>query len=238
MSEFYHTYNRGVEKRKIFLERRDYFRGVHDLYEFNDVNIVININRRFDEIDGNGIDGNRTSIIYRVFSGKPKEKLVNIITWSLMPNHYHLFLNPVVDNGVSKFHQKFGGGFTNFFNTKHKRSGVLFQGGYKKIEVANDTQALQLICYIHANPLDLWKPNWKEKGLTDSETKEALKFLEKEYRWSSHLDWWGIKNFPSLIDTNSMSRFFKDPEEYREFFVNWLKYYSKNIDTIQKLVLE
>ncbi len=46
MSEFYHTYNRGVEKRKIFLENSDFLRGVHDLYEFNDIKAVINLNQR------------------------------------------------------------------------------------------------------------------------------------------------------------------------------------------------
>lgn len=225
---FYHTYNRGVEKRKIFLEENDYFRGVHDIYEFNDAKAVLNLKQRFGANNGYPI-----SIIE-----KSRERLVNLIVWSLMPNHYHFFSSPIDDNGLPKFHQKLGIGFSNFFNTKYKRSGVLFQGGYKKVQVTNDVQALQLICYIHSNPLDLWKPNWKEKGLTNLEIQNALKFLEKDYRWSSHLDWWGIKNFPSLIDVDSMSRFFKNSKEYREFFVNWLKYYEKNIDSLSKFLLE
>jgi len=154
-----------------------------------------------------------------------------------MTNHYHLFSSPLKDNGLILFHKKFGGGFTNFFNTRYKRSGALFQGRYKKVLVDNDTQALQLICYIHANPLDLWKPNWKEKGLTNPEIRDALKFLEK-YRWSSHLDWWGIKNFPSLIDTEFMKRFFDNPKEYQEFFADWLRYYERNIQNIKEITLE
>ena len=226
MLEFYHTYNRGVEKRKTFLKDVDYLRGVHDLYEFNDVNVVTNLNQRF--------NGSSRPIIL----AKPREKLVSLIVWCLMPNHYHFFSCPIVENGLSKFHQKFGGGFTNFFNIKYERSGVLFQGKYKKVRVADDIQAAHLICYIHANPLDIWKPNWKEKGLTTLEIQKALRFLEKEYRWSSYLDCLGIKNFPSLIDTNFMFNFFKSPEEYKEFFTNWLKYYSKNVKVIQKFILE
>lgn len=224
---FYHTYNRGVEKRKVFLKEKDYFRGVHDLYEFNDTNAVINLKQRL-----SNNNGYRISIIE-----KSRKKLVDLIVWCLVSNHYHFFSSPKIDNGLPRFHQKFGIGFSNFFNTKYKRSGVLFQGKYKKVQVVNDAQALQLICYIHANPLDLWKPHWKEKGLTVLETQSALRFLEK-YRWSSHLDFWGTKNFPSLIDTDSMSRFFKDPKEYREIFINWLKYYEKNIQSIQKFTLE
>ncbi|MFH1575629.1 MAG: transposase [Candidatus Nealsonbacteria bacterium] len=222
--EFYHTYNRGTEKRKIFLEDSDYFRGVHDLYEFNDAKSVINLNQRF--------NGSSTAI-----NNKLREKIVSLGTWCLMPNHYHIFSSPLADKGLPKFHQKFGGGYTWFFNAKYKRSGALFQGRYKKIQVINDTQALQLICYIHSNPLDLWKPDWKEKGLINLEIQNALKFLE-QYRWSSHLDWWGIKNFPSLIEADFMNRFFNGPKEYREFFTNWLRFYGKNIDDIRKLILE
>jgi len=224
--EFYHTYNRGTEKRKIFLEGSDYSRGIHDLYEFNDIKAAINVSRRF--------DGSPTAINIK----QVREKIINLVSWSLMPNHYHLFSYPIVENGLSKFHQKFGGGYTWFFNAKYKRNGVLFQGGYKKVKVTTDIQVLQLICYIHSNPLDLWKPNWKEKGLANSEIKDALNFLEREYRWSSHLDYLGIKNFPSLIDTDFIPRFFKSPEEYREVFTNWLKFYNKNTEIVEKLTLE
>lgn len=227
--EFYHTYNRGTEKRKIFLEDSDYARGVHDLYEFNDAKAVINLKQRF-----NGSNGSSTAINV----DRPREKIVNILSWCLMPNHYHIFSYPIIDNGLPKFHQKLGGGYTWFFNAKYKRNGVLFQGRYKKIQVTNDIQALQLICYIHSNPLELWKPNWKENGLTNSEIQDALRFLEKEYRWSSHLDYIGIKNFPSLLDADFMSRFFKNSKEYREFFTDWLKFYSKNTESIRKEILE
>jgi len=71
---------------------------------------------------------------------------MDLFVWGFMPNHYHLFSSPVRDNGLPEFHRKFGCGFTNFFNLKYERSGVLFQGRYKKVLVDNDTQALQLIC--------------------------------------------------------------------------------------------
>lgn len=228
-SLFYHTYNRGVEKRKIFLEKADYYRAVHDLYEFNDINAVMNLKQRFNNINGYPI-----SIIE-----KQRNKLVDIIIWCLMPNHYHLFSCFKIENGLAKFHQKFGIGYSNFFNVKYKRSGVLFQGKYKKIQVTNDTQMAQLVCYIHSNPLNIWKPNWKEKGLTDSEIKDALKFLEKEYRWSSHLDYLGIKNFPSLISNNEfLINFFGGPAGYQKFFIDWLKHYKKNIELVKKFSFE
>ena len=232
MLEFYHTYNRGVDKRKIFLEERDYLRGVHDLYEFNDTNAVINLDRRCE-----GCSTSLTSVS-DLIKKKPRDKLVSLGVWGFVANHYHLFSSPLQEKGLSVFHKKFGGGFTNFFNIKYQRSGALFQGRYKKVLVDNDIQALHLICYIHANPLDSWKSNWKEKGLTNLEIQNALKFLREKHRWSSHLDWWGIKNFPSLIDVEFMRRFFKNSEEYQKFFIDWLKYYEKNIQNIKKITLE
>jgi hypothetical protein len=156
-----------------------------------------------------------------------------------MPNHYHFFLTPRTEDGLAKFHQKFGIGYTGYFNLKYERNGVLFQGKYKKVKVINDAQAAHLICYIHSNILDLWKPNWKEKGLTDLEIQNALKFLnQKENRWSSHQDYWGIKNFPSLISMEFLNKFFKGSGNYQKFFIDWLKQYKKELKLIKRLILE
>jgi putative transposase len=229
-NEFYHTFNRGVEKRKVFCDEEDFFRAVHDLYEFNDLDAVINLKYRADRIK---IYGDPTSIY-----GKKKRKLlIDLFGWALIFNHYHLFSRPKIPEGLSKFHQKFGSGYTGYFNLKYRRNGVLFQGKYKIVHVENDAQAAHLICYIHANPLDLWKPNWKEKGLRALELKEALKFLEN-YRWSSHLDYLGRKNFPSLINKEFLEKFFGGPKGYSEFFSDWLKQYQANIKSIQPLILE
>lgn len=237
-SIFYHTYNRGVEKRKIFLEGVDYFRGVHDIYEFNNVSAITNLGRQFSKNFNKNAEGYPISINGGTINKVPGKRLLDIIAWSFMPNHYHFFSSPKLQNGLSKFQQKFGIGFSNFFNTKYKRSGVLFQGKYKKVRVVNDTQALQLICYIHSNPLELWKPGWKENRLRSEEIQSALNFLEKDYRFSSHLDYLRIKNFPSLISGDYLFNFFGGPEKYREFFINWLKYYERGVESVKGFILE
>lgn len=229
LNEFYHTYNRGVEKRNIFLVGEEYIRGVHDIYEFNDENAVLNVKYRLNQTK---IYGDRISI-----ERKPRKILVDLMCWCLMPNHYHFFSRSKIKDGLSKFHQKFGIGFTGYINLKYKRNGVLFQGKHKRVRVTNNTQASHLVCYIHSNPLELWKPDWKEKKLTTLELQNALRFLEK-YRWSSHLDYLGIKNFPSLISTEFLLKFFKGPVNYKKFFINWLKQYEKNIKFIQKVIIQ
>jgi len=226
ISELYHTYNRGVEKREIFQNEEDYYRGVHDLYEFNDSKATINLNYRATRYYGNPISIDR----------RPRDLLIDLVCWSLMPNHYHLLSRQRIKEGISKFHQKFGIGYTNYLNQKCERSGVLFQGKFKAVHVETDSQLAHLVCYIHSNLLDLWKPNWKENGLTALERQNALEFLaDKKNRWSSHQDYLGIKNFPSLIITEFLEKFFGGSEGYRKFFIDWLKQYEKNIKFIQNL---
>ena len=183
INEFYHLYDRGVEKRNIFIDKNDYLRFIHDLYEFNDAKPAPPYVRR------------KESNVGRATSYIEREILVNLHAFSLMPNHHHLLIEQLKDGGIYLFMKKLHGGYARAFNEKHKRSGYLFQGRYKDVYIKDDRQLTYLVCYIHSNPLELWKKNWKEKQLTKSEINEALKVLEK-YRWSSHLDYLGIKIFP------------------------------------------
>lgn len=223
-NEFYHLYNRGVDKRKIFINKNDYIRFIHDLYEFNDSNPAQAFSRQ-------------KNVGYQVSDIMGRRLLVSLHTFALMPNHHHLLVEQVKEKGISLFMRKLHLGYTNAFNLKNKRSGHLFQGTFKDVHIKDDRQLAHLVCYIHSNPLDLWKKNWKERELTKSEIKSALKFLEN-YRWSSHLDYLGIKNFPSLISTKFLLDFFGGTEGYKKFFINWLSQYERNINSIQDLIFE
>lgn len=112
--------------------------------------------------------------------------LVRVHTYCLMPNHYHLILEQLVDGGISKFLQKFMTGYTQYFNVLHERSGVLFQGRTKSKLIDSDDYLRWLAHYIAMNPLDLCESSWKEKGIKDR--KKALQFL-KDYKWKSPSDY-------------------------------------------------
>lgn len=218
---FYHIFNRGVEKRDIFLDDTDKVRFIHDLYEFNDTSPA----PRFSE----NLSGEDTP--------SKRNKLVSIACFSLMPNHHHLLLGETEERKRTLFVKKLHGGYARAFNEKHKRSGYLFQGRYKKVLIKNEQQLLQIVCYIHANPLDLWRASWKETKLTPDELIEALYFLEK-YRWSSHLDYLGKKNFPSVIDKAFLEKVFGEYGGYEKFFVNWVRFYQKESETLKDFSLE
>jgi len=221
---YYHVYNRGVEKRDIFMDEKDYFRFIHDLYEFNDRNHVLNLNFRF-----KSNYGAPSSIVLE--KKKERELLVEIICFCLMPNHFHLILKQLIDGGISLFMQKLAG-YVYYFNLKYQRIGPLFQGKFKAIEIDNENYLLHLSRYIHLNPLELIEPDWKEKGIRN--WQKAIKFLES-YRWSSYLDYLGIKNFPSLIQRDLINNYFKNPADYKNFIINFL---PKDFNKIKDLLIE
>src|SRR3989344_4697111 len=151
----HHVYNRGVEKRTIFKQERDYLRFIHDLYEFNDSAPAVNTNYYHNLSKSN----------FHKLERKPRKLLVEILCFCLMPNHYHLMLREKVEGGITEFMRKIGTGYTNYFNTKYERVGPLFQGKFKTVNIERQAHLLYLPHYIHLNPLDLAVPEWREKRI-------------------------------------------------------------------------
>jgi len=194
----YHIYNRGVEKRDIFMEDLDYFRFIHDLFVFNNIDAVLPM-----EIQ------------------PPKRKLmVEILAFALMPNHFHLLIRQKEKEGIVKFMQKLGTGYTMYFNQKYERVGSLFQGRFKAVAVLKEKHLLYLPFYTHLNCLDLIEPDWRNGKIENF--KKAIKFLES-YRWSSYLDYIGKKNFPSVTQKQFLLKCFGGEKEYKKSTVEWLK---------------
>lgn len=200
--ELYHVVNRGVDKRAIVLDDSDRVRFIHDLFAFNDKGIVQHMSQpqRKREILEAG-----------------RELLVSIHAFCLMDNHYHLLLSGLVENGISLFMQKLNMGYSKYFNERYKRVGALWQGKYKKILIERDAHYLYVPYYIHLNPLDYSMPEWRSGGIKD--TMKALRKL-REYRWSSHLDYLGEKNFPSVIHPDLITDLFGGKRQYENELIS------------------
>jgi len=212
--ELYHVLNRGVDKRTIFLNERDYVRFVHDLYEFNDRRPANNVQHFFQHKDiaspyfGNGDYRQR----------QPRDRLVDLHGWCLMKNHYHLLLSERVSGGLTLFIRKLNIGFAKYFNEKYSRTGTLFQGRTKKILIERDAHFLHILHYIHLNPLDYLSgaKQWRTRDISNS--KKALAHLE-HYRWSSYADYCGRPNFPSILTTGLFGEIF---DGYRKTLMDYL----------------
>jgi len=137
--EFYHIYNRGVDKRNIFEDPEDFWRFLESMKEFN----------REDAI-GSLYALNNDKEKFRGSASKNK-KLVNFVAYCLNQNHYHFILEPLVEGGIQKFMHKLSTGYTMYFNDKNKRAGSLFQGRYKSIHIDSNEYLLHLSVYVNLN---------------------------------------------------------------------------------------
>jgi putative transposase len=133
-SEIYHIYNRGVDKRNIFVDINDYKRFVEGLVVFN---------------DKNNLSGRKFKAL---ISGEDRSTIVNIIVYCLMPNHFHLLLEQIEEGGITFFVKKFTTSYTMYFNKKYERSGALIQGVFKRSHVKSNDRLLEMSRYIHTNP--------------------------------------------------------------------------------------
>lgn len=206
---YYHVYNRGVEKRTIFIDESDYYRFLGYLIVFNDTN-------KYHANPGR----NLKALIAEAQNRKP---LVDILAYCLMPNHFHLLLKQRVDNGIPIFLQRLGVGYTHYFNTKNKRSGVLFQGKTKNILIDDNSYLLQLSRYINLNPKKL-------PGIEGMENAKNYKWSSANYYCSE------TKNSNILAGTDVVFKQFSNHNEYEKFLLDYQE--DKDLSQIQSYILE
>ena len=140
VGEYYHIYNRGVDKRDIIIDSSDLQRLLQSLEEFNTIEPIRSIYE-------NSFRKGKTP------PGDKAPKLVEIVAFCINPNHFHLLLTPLEESGIEKFMQRIGG-YTKYFNNKYNRTGRLFQDKFKSKHISNNTYLLHLSAYINMNNLD------------------------------------------------------------------------------------
>lgn len=218
--DFFHILNRGVEKRKIFLDKEDYLRFIHNMEDFNNANNIIQSYYR---------RRNMTEVSSP--SKKSIKKLVDILCWCLMPNHPHLYVQEKIDGGASVYIKKLTGGYTMYFNLKNKRSGTLFQGRSKIIRIERNEHFTCLPFYIFSNPIKLIEPKWKENGIKN--LKKVMEFLEN-YKWSSYSDLIGKNNFPEVINKKLFYETYDTNEkQLKKDFTEWLRGFKGEFENFE-----
>ncbi|MFH1522813.1 MAG: transposase [Patescibacteria group bacterium] len=149
----------------------------------------------------------------------PLLKLIEFISYCLIPNHYHFILKQLIENGIEKFMHKLGTGYTNFFNRKYERTGSLFENTFKSIEVKSDNYLIYLSGYINGNI-------------------EIHKICKAEnWPWSSYKNYLGLRK-GTLCTKNIILNDFKNIEDYRSYVNIIIKESKQRKDDIKKYLLE
>ncbi len=209
---YYHIYNRGVDKRRVFLDRRDYERFLLGVIIFNSADSVGSL-RDFMRLHALQTSDVWNSRHRRSGSGE----LVKIIAYCLLPNHFHLILQQTEEKGISKFLQKLVMGYTKYFNTKYQRSGVLFQGKTKSKPVMTDEYLIWLSAYININ----------------AEIHKVAKV--DKYRWSS---WHAYKSSKQegVVETGVVLPHFKSRRAYLNYCRRLIPVWQKRKEELGKML--
>lgn len=194
--EWYHCYNRGVDKRVIFKNVSDYRRFVMLLYLSNGTKRFILSNFAKKSYVGPSLE----LIIEKADRG---DQLVDVGAYALMPNHYHLLLREKTEGGLTTFMRKLGTGYAMSFNLKYHRVGTLFSSRFQARHISNDRYMRRLVHYLHANPSELYEPRFKEGIIAN---RKELESKMTTYPHSSFMDYQKRSDRPekSLLNQNAL----------------------------------
>ncbi|HSW53572.1 MAG TPA: transposase [Ignavibacteriaceae bacterium] len=181
--KYFHIYNRGANKKKIFFEEENYFYLLKKLKHYS------------------------------------KKYEFSVIAYCLLPNHYHFVFRQDGDTPLNIPIAFLFNGYTKAVNKRYSRTGTLFEGPFKSIEVEDVNYLLELCRYIHRNPVD--------DGL--------VKKLE-DWEFSNYLEWIGKRN-GSLVDLKLRNKYFSDSDKYKSYVENY-KSIKRAVKGLRKYLLE
>lgn len=200
--EFYHLYNRGTEKRKIFLDKSDHNYFLFLMYICNTTKSIKlrDIGKEFDR----------------------EETIVDIGAYCLMPNHFHILVHEKTEGGISKYMLKLMTGYTMYFNQKYKRTGKLYEGVFKASHASRDNYLKYIYSYIQLNPAKLIDKNWRE-----DRKRNTAKLLDYVFAYPySSIKEYTEKKF-NIINPAPFPAYFKKPTDHKKEIFKWLNFETK-----------
>jgi len=145
--EYYHIYNRGVDKRDIFMDTSNLKRFILSVKEFNTIEPIGSIR---ESLEHKSEHRSLFSDVGRLRRLREKP-LVAIMCYCFNPNHFHFIVKQEVDGGISEFFKRLLGGYTKYINEIYNRSGALFQGRFKSHLINDDQYFLKIRPYVNMN---------------------------------------------------------------------------------------
>ena len=211
--EYYHVFNRGVAKLPTFVSEHDYRQAMLGLNYYRFIKPPIKLSR-FKRLNLQG----KTELLAKM--SQNEDRLVDIISFVFMPNHFHFLLKQVADNGVARYLSLFTNSYTRYFNTRLQRPGPLFQGVFKAVRVESNAQLLHLSRYIHLNPY-----------VSNIVTKANL----PTYPWSSLPDCLNLKE--GAVEFSIILSQFKKALGYRDFVLDHADY-ARELEFIKHQLID
>ncbi len=212
--EYYHVFNRGIDRRVTFVLESDYQRALDTIsfYRFANPPLCLSKFLRLEP-------KRRVDVLDVMALNNPQ---VCLMAYCLMPNHFHFLIRQDIDLGVSRFVGNFQNSYTKYFNTRHERDGSLFLDQFKAVRVETEEQLLHTSRYIHLNPYS-------------SRLVSSLSDLSG-YPWSSFPDYLS-SNQTSLLDRSVISSRFSDSGSYGRFVFDHADYQRK-LKEIEHLMID
>jgi len=208
LGEHYHIFNRGIEKRQVFFSDDDYFRFLILLFVSNNTKRI--------HLSSFNIDSFKN-----LFLNNPKETLVDIGAYCILPNHFHLLLKEKREGGISKFMSKLMTSYAMYFNKRYGRTGPLFNRPFRAKHIDNDEYLKYIYAYIHLNVFDIFKKGWREnpKLLNQADYSKL-----KKYKYSSYSDYVKIDRVESkILNKQAFPDYFDNSSQlFKEFIDEWL----------------
>ncbi len=158
-NSYYHIYNRGVEKRLIFLDEQDYAVFLSYLKEYL---LPKNEKHLTEKLADAHTSYKEKDKILKLLRLNNFAEEITLLAYCLMPNHFHFFIKQKSANSIDRFMQSIGSRYTIYFNRKYKRVGSLFQAVYKAVLVTSEEQFLHLSRYIHKQALPSQPSSYQE----------------------------------------------------------------------------
>ena len=211
--QIYHVFNRGIDRRTVFTSKKDFDRFQRLIKFYRHKNIPI----RFSQVMQQSEDI-RESTLRNIHES---ERLVDILTYCIMPNHFHFLLKQNSNNGIATFISNITNAYTKYFNTRTKREGPLFQGVFKAVLIESDEQLVHVSRYIHLNPTT--------SSIIPTEQLNS-------YLWSSYPEYIKLSN-EDISESSFVLGLFKSVKDYEKFVMDQVEY-AKQLDAIKHLILE
>ncbi len=203
---FYHIYNKTIDGKEIFKDEKycrlflqilKYYRSSKSKISFSEFNAL-------DEVK-------KEQILKKINIKKYYQ--IEIISYCLMPTHFHLLIKQRLDNGIVKCIANTINSFTRIFNLKEERKGPLFIPRFKAVLIRTEEQLKHLSRYIHLNPYS----NGFVKNIN-----ELINFKWsslKNYIYNFKDDLCNNKEILILFDNDKLryKKFIQDNADYQKF---------------------